>query len=224
MNNEVLKEGWLEKKGSFFYTWKIRWFVLTKESLDYYTTESKTVLKGKIQLSSNTHVKKKEVVGERIKFAIVTSSRTLEVLCEKEEYDGWVSTLEQIIDSYISCESVMNILPKEYTQLLDFSLAELRRLCNKLQIDHSSFSSKKQFTNALAKMYPNESFSLLRFRIFELEHDCYTENPSDDCIAEVNQLFTQLLQKLEVDDALFDVLDNSISLSQKVNYLRSSIW
>ncbi len=43
--NEFFKEGKLEKKGHVVHNWKMRWFVLTGNSLTYYETQEKAVAK-----------------------------------------------------------------------------------------------------------------------------------------------------------------------------------
>lgn len=43
--SEFLKEGKLEKKGHVVHNWKMRWFVLTASSLNYFESQENRILK-----------------------------------------------------------------------------------------------------------------------------------------------------------------------------------
>ncbi|XP_070572559.1 switch-associated protein 70-like isoform X2 [Ptychodera flava] len=54
--NEVVKNGFMSKKGHMMSNWKERWFVLKPGSLTYYTSRDMNVLKGTIVLDTNWKV------------------------------------------------------------------------------------------------------------------------------------------------------------------------
>lgn len=222
----ILKEGWLEKKGSFFATWKKRWVVLTKTSLDYYTDETKSDKKGFIPLCNESSVQKLEdTSSQRVKFVVISKQRSLEVTCPQVDYDGWVETLEQIFNSNNDDPVMMEVVPENPATLLEYSISDLRKICVKMQIDCQKFSTTKQFIEAITALYPKDSFSKLRYRISEIEHESFLATAlSDGLVAEVNDMFGQLLAKLGVDTDLFLSLAATITVSQKILYLRSSIW
>ncbi|XP_034064779.1 differentially expressed in FDCP 6 homolog isoform X1 [Gymnodraco acuticeps] len=62
---DVLKEGYLWKKGQLRRNWKERWFTLRPSSLSYYTGEDRKDCQGNIVLDGNCCV---EVVGDEIVF------------------------------------------------------------------------------------------------------------------------------------------------------------
>eukprot|EP00047_Mylnosiga_fluctuans_P003714 m.230544 g.230544 ORF g.230544 m.230544 type:complete len:186 (+) comp12078_c0_seq1:60-617(+) len=61
----VIKQGYLHKKGHVVKNWKTRYFVLTREALTYWETGAMTKQKGMIQLTSNTVIEKAPADGHR---------------------------------------------------------------------------------------------------------------------------------------------------------------
>lgn len=52
-----VKQGWLHKKGRHFKNWKKRWFVLSPESLQYFTSPDMAKAKDEIPLETTTEVR-----------------------------------------------------------------------------------------------------------------------------------------------------------------------
>lgn len=222
----VVKEGWLEKKGSFDSVWKKRWVVLTETSLDYYADEVQSDRRGFVPLCNFCSVEKLEHDSsvQMIKFVVISRQRSIELKCPEIDYDGWLDALNMIFHSKV-IDPVMEVVPKDPALLLDYTISDLRRICEKLQIDYQKFCTKKHFVKAITALYPTDSFSKLRYRISEIEHESFLDTTlSEDLVAEVSNLFFQLLTKLGVDKDLFLTLDATITVSQKILYLRSSIW
>ncbi|XP_013390157.1 switch-associated protein 70 isoform X2 [Lingula anatina] len=54
--NDVIRKGWLTKKGHMMTNWKERWFVLTPSCLKYFTNRDEVELKGEVRISSHVKV------------------------------------------------------------------------------------------------------------------------------------------------------------------------
>uniref|UniRef100_A0A8C5JMG2 DEF6 guanine nucleotide exchange factor n=1 Tax=Junco hyemalis TaxID=40217 RepID=A0A8C5JMG2_JUNHY len=82
---DVLKQGYLWKKGQLRRNWSERWFMLKPSALSYYMSEERKEKKGSITLDKHCCV---EVLpdrdGKRCMFCVKTSSRTYEMSQEME--------------------------------------------------------------------------------------------------------------------------------------------
>lgn len=57
MPGDIVKEGWLEKKGKNRRNWKTRFFKLRYKFLNYYTTPLDEIPLGRIKLLSSCQVR-----------------------------------------------------------------------------------------------------------------------------------------------------------------------
>lgn len=171
-------------------------------------------------------------LSKTVKFTLISSVRTLELMIPVEDYGDWEKRLRSIIKpaasnsaSKLSAEtSNIEALPKDPSELLSSSVTALRKFCDQLQIDTGKFDTREHYVSAIMSLYPQNKFSKLRFRISEIEQECFSGVPSLVLVAEVNDLFNRLLRKLEVDQSLLGLLRDTITLPQKILYLRTSIW
>lgn len=68
-------EGYLTKRGSFFKTWRTRWFELSDNTLTYYKNQSKNVCKGSYILTEDTIVESfEEFQGKFIGVLVIGKS------------------------------------------------------------------------------------------------------------------------------------------------------
>lgn len=230
---QVLKSGWMEKKGSFVASWKKRWFVLTATSLEYYTSESKRERKGYMPFGDNCSVRKlpasvSQEAPARVKFQIISSERTLEVICPEAEYTEWVTELETVFESCgTKVELESTEAPRGTSELLSYSIQDLREICEKLQIDCQQFTSQQHFITAIKDLHTSRNLSKVRLRIRDMEQECFLASPtsklSRELEIEASDLFEQLLHKLEVDENLLPGPQSTITLPQKIQYLRGSV-
>ncbi|XP_060929959.1 differentially expressed in FDCP 6 homolog [Limanda limanda] len=96
---DVLKEGYLWKKGQLRRNWKERWFTLRPSSLCYYTGEDRKDCQGDIALDGNCCV---EVLpdrdGKRCMFCLKTLSKTYEMSAsDTRQRQEWTTAIQTAI-------------------------------------------------------------------------------------------------------------------------------
>ncbi|XP_062855558.1 differentially expressed in FDCP 6 homolog isoform X2 [Trichomycterus rosablanca] len=96
---DVLKEGYLWKKGQLRRNWTERWFTLKPNSFDYYTSEDRKERKGNIALDTNCCV---EVLpdrdGKRCMFCLKTLSKTFELSAsDTKQRQEWTTAIQTAI-------------------------------------------------------------------------------------------------------------------------------
>ncbi|KAM8795902.1 differentially expressed in FDCP 6 homolog [Eudromia elegans] len=96
---DVLKQGYLWKKGQLRRTWSERWFTLKPSALSYYTSEERKEKKGSIPLDKHCCV---EVLpdrdGKRCMFCVKTPSRTYEMsAADTRQRQEWTLAIQTAI-------------------------------------------------------------------------------------------------------------------------------
>ncbi|XP_041801873.1 differentially expressed in FDCP 6 homolog isoform X2 [Chelmon rostratus] len=96
---DVLKEGYLWKKGQLRRNWKERWFTLRPSNLSYYTGEDRKECLGSIALDGNCCV---EVLpdrdGKRCMFCLKTLSKTYEMSAsDTKQRQEWTTAIQTAI-------------------------------------------------------------------------------------------------------------------------------
>ncbi|XP_061076480.1 differentially expressed in FDCP 6 homolog isoform X1 [Conger conger] len=96
---EVLKEGYLWKKGQIRRNWTERWFKLRPSTLAYYVSEDCKECKGSIALDHNCCVELlPEKDGKRCMFCLKTLTRTYEMSAsDTKQRKEWTSTIQTAI-------------------------------------------------------------------------------------------------------------------------------
>ncbi|XP_033943455.1 differentially expressed in FDCP 6 homolog isoform X2 [Pseudochaenichthys georgianus] len=100
---DVLKEGYLWKKGQLRRNWKERWFTLRPSSLSYYTGEDRKDCQGNIVLDGNCCV---EVLpdrdGKRCMFCLKTLSKTYEMSAsDTKQRQEWTTAIQTAIRLHV---------------------------------------------------------------------------------------------------------------------------
>ncbi|KAM4610946.1 differentially expressed in FDCP 6 homolog isoform 2-T2 [Polymixia lowei] len=100
---DVLKEGYLWKKGQLRRNWKERWFTLRPSNLAYYTGEDRRDCQGNIVLDGNCCV---EVLldrdGKRCMFCLKTLSKTYEMSAsDTKQRQEWTTAIQTAIRLYV---------------------------------------------------------------------------------------------------------------------------
>ncbi|XP_075951369.1 differentially expressed in FDCP 6 homolog isoform X2 [Anarhichas minor] len=100
---DVLKEGYLWKKGQLRRNWKERWFTLRPSNLSYYTGEDRKDCQGNIVLDGNCCV---EVLpdrdGKRCMFCLKTLSKTYEMSAsDTKQRQEWTSAIQTAIRLHV---------------------------------------------------------------------------------------------------------------------------
>ena len=95
---ERFQSGWLEKKGRFVKNWKVRWFVLHINILEYFEDESERVKKGDIDINLTTKVLIRDGSTHLFKFGIQTGDRVLELSTQSDtERIKWMDSIHNIV-------------------------------------------------------------------------------------------------------------------------------
>lgn len=100
---DVLKEGYLWKKGQLRRNWKERWFTLKPSNLSYYTGEDRKECQGNIALDENCCV---EVLpdrdGKRCMFCLKTLSKTYEMSAsDTKQRQEWTTAIQTAIRLHV---------------------------------------------------------------------------------------------------------------------------
>ncbi|KAM6928831.1 differentially expressed in FDCP 6 homolog isoform 3-T3 [Lycodopsis pacificus] len=100
---DVLKEGYLWKKGQLRRNWKERWFTLRPSNLCYYTGEDRKDCQGNIVLDGNCCV---EVLpdrdGKRCMFCLKTLSKSYEMSAsDTKQRQEWTSAIQTAIRLHV---------------------------------------------------------------------------------------------------------------------------
>uniref|UniRef100_A0A3Q3FJK1 DEF6 guanine nucleotide exchange factor a n=1 Tax=Labrus bergylta TaxID=56723 RepID=A0A3Q3FJK1_9LABR len=100
---DVLKEGYLWKKGQLRRNWKERWFTLRPSNLSYYTGEDRRECQGNIVLDGNCCV---EVLpdrdGKRCMFCLKTLSKTYEMSAsDTKQRQEWTTAIQTAIRLHV---------------------------------------------------------------------------------------------------------------------------
>ncbi|XP_078248828.1 differentially expressed in FDCP 6 homolog isoform X1 [Pogona vitticeps] len=96
---DVLKQGYLWKKGNLRRNWSERWFTLKPSDLSYYMSEERKEKKGSISLDRNSCV---EILpdrdGKRCMFCVKTASRTYEMSAsDTKQRQEWTLAIQMAI-------------------------------------------------------------------------------------------------------------------------------
>ncbi|XP_054465314.1 differentially expressed in FDCP 6 homolog [Anoplopoma fimbria] len=100
---DVLKEGYLWKKGQLRRNWKERWFTLRPSNLSYYSGEDRKDCQGNIVLDGNCCV---EVLpdrdGKRCMFCLKTLSKTYEMSAsDTKQRQEWTTAIQTAIRLHV---------------------------------------------------------------------------------------------------------------------------
>ncbi|XP_061549249.1 differentially expressed in FDCP 6 homolog isoform X1 [Phycodurus eques] len=100
---DVLKEGYLWKRGQLRRNWKERWFTLKPGNLFYYTREDRKECQGNIALDGNCCV---EVLpdrdGKRCMFCLKTLSKTYEMSSsDTKQRQEWTTAIQMAIRLHV---------------------------------------------------------------------------------------------------------------------------
>ncbi|XP_053706436.1 differentially expressed in FDCP 6 homolog isoform X1 [Synchiropus splendidus] len=107
---DVLKEGYMWKKGQLRRNWKERWFTLRPSNFSYYTSEDRRDCQGNIGLDGNCCV---EVLpdrdGKRCMFCLKTLSKTYEMSAsDTKQRQEWTTAIQTAIRLQVEGKSSLH--------------------------------------------------------------------------------------------------------------------
>ncbi|KAK3518125.1 hypothetical protein QTP70_033221 [Hemibagrus guttatus] len=99
MYHNVLKKGYMLKKGHVRRNWHERWFVLKPGSLAYYISEDQKEKKGEVQLDGSCVVETlPDKEGKRCLFCVKTPGRTYEISAsDQKQRVEWIQAIQTAI-------------------------------------------------------------------------------------------------------------------------------
>ncbi|XP_035376015.1 differentially expressed in FDCP 6 homolog isoform X2 [Electrophorus electricus] len=114
----VLKEGYLWKKGHLRRNWTERWFCLKPSTLCYYTSEDRKECKGSIELDQNCCVEiLPEKEGKRCMFCVKTLNKTYEMSApDSKQRQEWTTAIQTAIRLRTEGKSSLHKELKAYRQ------------------------------------------------------------------------------------------------------------
>lgn len=96
--NDVVLQGWLDKKGRIMKTWRRRWVVLRSSKLEYFVDQDCTRKKGELILTPDTRVLSRDGRRHHHKFSIWTRDRLLHCSAyNTDDREDWINVLEDTI-------------------------------------------------------------------------------------------------------------------------------
>ncbi|XP_045885964.1 switch-associated protein 70-like, partial [Micropterus dolomieu] len=96
---DVLKQGYMMKKGHKRKNWTERWFVLKPNSISYYVGEDLAELKGEILLDGNCGVEPlQDKEGKKCLFLIKSSQKSFEIsVSDKKKKQEWIQAIQTCV-------------------------------------------------------------------------------------------------------------------------------
>ncbi|KAI5098130.1 switch-associated protein 70, partial [Silurus meridionalis] len=95
---DVLKQGYLLKKGHKRKNWTERWFLLRLNSISYYVSEDLTEKKGEILLDGNCCVEASDKEGKKCLLFIKCSDKSYEISAsDKKKKQEWIQAIQTCI-------------------------------------------------------------------------------------------------------------------------------
>jgi hypothetical protein len=103
MVDGVLRKGYMFKKGHRVHSWKRRFFILTRQSLSYYESRGKPLLKGTIVINNNTRtslMEDKEDNSRKYKFVITCGETEVDYVMSADDSktrNEWIKDVKKAI-------------------------------------------------------------------------------------------------------------------------------
>ncbi|KAJ0029122.1 hypothetical protein NQD34_004119 [Periophthalmus magnuspinnatus] len=96
---DVLKQGFLMKKGHKRKNWTERWFVLRPDCVSYYTGEDQSDKKGDIILDTNCFVESlPDKDGKKCLFLVKSSQKSFEISAsDKKKKQEWIQAIQMVV-------------------------------------------------------------------------------------------------------------------------------
>uniref|UniRef100_A0A8C6T636 Switch-associated protein 70 n=1 Tax=Neogobius melanostomus TaxID=47308 RepID=A0A8C6T636_9GOBI len=95
---DVLKQGFMQKKGHKRKNWTERWFVLKPDCISYFTGEDQQDKKGDIPLDGNCFVESlPDKDGKKCLFLVKSSQKTFEISAsDKKKKQEWIQAIQMV--------------------------------------------------------------------------------------------------------------------------------
>lgn len=96
---DVLKQGYMMKKGHKRKNWTERWFVLKPDCMSYYVGEDRSEKKGDILLDGNCFVESlQDKDGKKCLFLVKSSQKSFEISAsDKKKKQEWIQAIQMVV-------------------------------------------------------------------------------------------------------------------------------
>lgn len=96
---DVLKQGFMQKKGHKRKNWTERWFVLKPDCVSYFTGEDQTDKKGDIPLDGNCFVESlPDKDGKKCLFLVKSAQKSFEISAsDKKKKQEWIQAIQMVV-------------------------------------------------------------------------------------------------------------------------------
>ncbi|XP_033126682.1 switch-associated protein 70-like isoform X2 [Anneissia japonica] len=161
---EVEKKGMMKKKGHMIASWKDRWFVLSQETLTYYTDRSEKEAKGQITL---TPFWKVELINDgkyKNMFVIYKEGKSTN---EKSRYEMSVSDLRTRQEWITALTLVLRRLQNEESSMVLKGAKERQEVRTKIRKEQEEAEEKQRMKD--------EELELMKKRVLESEREAQEE-------------------------------------------------
>ncbi|XP_038262819.1 switch-associated protein 70 [Dermochelys coriacea] len=224
---DVLKQGYMLKKGHRRKNWTERWFVLKPNIISYYTSEDLKDKKGDIVLDENCFVESlPDKDGKKCLFLIKCLDKSFEISAsDKKKKQEWI----QAIQTTVSLLRVGSPPPhkearqkrKELRQKLQAEQEELERQMKELQIANENKQEeletvRKQLEEAAARAAVEEKKRLQtqmelqdRFSL-ELAREKMVRQEMEEQVAQKSSELKQYLQRVSELEEMYKELQEAL--------------
>uniref|UniRef100_A0A1A8KP97 Switch-associated protein 70 n=1 Tax=Nothobranchius kuhntae TaxID=321403 RepID=A0A1A8KP97_NOTKU len=224
---DVLKQGYMMKKGHKRKNWTERWFVLQPTLLSYYTCEDLTEKKGDIILDQNCFVEPlQDKDGKKCLFIIKCSDKSFEInASDKKKKQEWIQAVQTCIQQQrlglLSPHREARLRRRELRQRQRVEEDDLSKRMRRLQA--SNESKQKQLEDMRMKMEEaaakatleelrrkkNQSDLQDRYRM-DLEREKMVRQQMEEQVAQKSSELEQYLQRVRELEELYHRLEESL--------------
>ncbi|CAH0479491.1 unnamed protein product [Peronospora belbahrii] len=163
---DIITSGYLVKRGSFWKSWRRRFFILRRDRplLCYYTSAEELAKLGEITIDENTHVQHTPKDGVPYRFTIKSDRRTLTLFAEQgeESMEAWISCINGCITQRMRSSSHASVNGSfkrvseggTFSAQLQGRTSESLPLLDDFSMDSASFSrmERSQITTSMMAM------------------------------------------------------------------------
>ncbi|XP_032079139.1 switch-associated protein 70 [Thamnophis elegans] len=224
---DVLKQGYMWKKGHKRKNWTERWFVLKPNVISYYVSEDLKDKRGDIALDGNcTAEALPDKDGKKCLFLINNSEKCFEISAsDKKKKQEWLQAIQTMVNllklKSPSPHKEARQKRKELRQKLQAEQAELERQMKELQIANENKQKeletvRKQLEEAAARASEEETKRLQthmelqdRFSL-ELEREKMVRQKMEEQVAQKSSELEQYLVRVKELEEMYNQLQEAL--------------
>uniref|UniRef100_A0A8C9VBY1 Switch-associated protein 70 n=1 Tax=Scleropages formosus TaxID=113540 RepID=A0A8C9VBY1_SCLFO len=224
---DVLKQGYMMKKGHKRKNWTERWFLLRPNSISYYVSEDLTEKKGDIVLDGNCCIESlPDKEGKKCLFIVKCSDKSFEISAsDKKKKQEWIQAIQTCINllrmGQPSPHREARQKRKELRQRLQAEQEELERRMKELQAANENKqqeleSVRKKLEEAAANAEEEEQRRLQiqkqmqeSYRV-ELEREKMVRQQMEEQVAQKSSELEQYLQRVRELEDMYRRLEEAL--------------